>query len=456
LSGWLTSLANGKDAIGLSFLPNGQPYFGSPWFRYLNNQMSAPDAEPFHYVDLFFYASGLGQQTREIRLTESKRGKDVADQILVGFDNFIAVQPLTSDEKKNWGLERFGGALRSLHSLNPSLQFVILGSTEEAKALEPFVTSLAADGIKVKPAYCDLSTAFSILQRARLLLTGDTSIKHLASGSSTRIVELSLGSSYFQKTGAYQDGSIIIQAKEPCAPCPHRSPCSRDTHACAKQITPELVSLVVGKALEGHLSDLRFVAREFESEVDIFQVKITDAGYWSYHSLIPNNGEGTLARLIDLSSWKLFLRGELQKPMGEFGTESVHLRRTFKWAFPEIGFDEWSDLISSLEGRLERFESKLNVFMLDFKEFLKKYDQENLFSEFCKRLHAYVEKSDGDKVLTSYLVEFNAVLKDVLESSAPDFVRIRRINDVMIQSHQRVDVELRLLKQLRTNVAEKI
>jgi ADP-heptose:LPS heptosyltransferase len=456
LSGWICSLVQAKDVIGLSFSSTGQSSFGSPWIRYLNNQMSSTSSEPFHYVDLFYYASGLDKEARSLSLQEDSESSEYAQALTAGARDIILIQPLTSDQKKNWPLKHFASVIESLQTLRPSAKFLILSSPAEAESIKPWVAEMTELGLRVENIVCDLSEAYSLLKRASLLVTGDTSIKHLASAAKTKVVEISIGSSYFQKTGIYQEGCIIVQSKEPCAPCPHKSPCSRQTHACGESLSPELITLVAGKLLDNHLNDLRLVVREFENEAEVYQTDFTESGYWSYHSLTPNNGEGSLARLLDLSSWKLFLQKELEKPMGEFGTESLRLRRTFKGAFPEIGVEEWSDLLTNLESRLERFESRLNVFMLDFKEFLKTYEQANVFTEYCRRLTNYVEKSDGEPVLNSYLVELQSVLSEISGSDMGDFVKIRRLNDSLIQSHQRIEVELKLVKSLRTNLMEKI
>lgn len=455
LSGWLTSLLHTRESAGLSFTSSGSPLFGGSWFRYLNTQLSADGAEPFHYVDALYFASGLKEVKHPIVLKETRRGIQSAEEKLQGLKDFIAVQPLTSDAKKNWPLSKYVEVLKTVSILNPSTEFVILGSPAESGRLTPFVRELRHSGVKARQAFENLEATFSILKRARLLLTGDTSIKHLASATETQIVEVSIGSSDFRKTGAYKTGSIIVQPNESCAPCPHSSPCSRSTHACADKLSPELVALVLGKVLAGQSNELRLLVREFEDEAEVVTTSITESGYWTYHSILPGDGEKSITRLLDLSSWLLYLRPDPEAAVGEHGSESVRLRRALRSAFPETTPEDWLDQVNTIENELERFESRLSVFLVDFKAYIKKFDQKELFDQLCTRLNGYFEKAPAGRLLASYRKDIQGVLNDLNHITDSEFLKIRKLNDSLIQAHQRLEIELRLLKSFKTNVVEK-
>jgi hypothetical protein len=100
---------------------------------------------------------------------------------------------------------------------------------------------------------CDLVQAMEQLKSAALLVTGDTSIKHLAAQVGTPLVEIAIGSSDAIKTGAYSSGAYQIQAKVPCAPCVHSNGCTQNSHLCAESISVEEVFVEVWNALSGQV-----------------------------------------------------------------------------------------------------------------------------------------------------------------------------------------------------------
>src|SRR6185437_6415211 len=103
----------------------------------------------------------------------------------------------------------------------------------------------------------------SLARVADVLVTGDTSIKHLAALTPIRIVEIALGSSDIERTGAYKDGSLIISSRESCVPCRHSAPCHRDHHACAAKLDPQAVGLAIAKFTEKDWSSLQLLAQEY-------------------------------------------------------------------------------------------------------------------------------------------------------------------------------------------------
>ena len=56
-SGYLSSLVNAENHLGLSLNSKGQASFGTLWFRYLNDVVGAGAKSIFHYADLFKYGS---------------------------------------------------------------------------------------------------------------------------------------------------------------------------------------------------------------------------------------------------------------------------------------------------------------------------------------------------------------------------------------------------------------
>ena len=81
--------------------------------------MAGGGKEVFHYIDVFFYGTGLKGGERDIVLLESNSGRAEANKIISGKRDYIVVQPLTSDVKKNWGLESFAETIYLFHLYAP-------------------------------------------------------------------------------------------------------------------------------------------------------------------------------------------------------------------------------------------------------------------------------------------------------------------------------------------------
>jgi len=170
--------------------------------------------------------------------------------------------------------------------VHPEAHIAVIGAPFERERLGPFVDGLRARGVQAHAAILSFEGAFSLLKRSRLLLSVDTSIKHLAGAARTPVVELCLGSGDFHRTGSYQSGSLIIQSREACAPCVHSKPCHRESQFCASRVPPELVAMVVAEAFAGRSFQLRAIAEEFKEEAGIFRVEAKQSGFWAAYSVL--------------------------------------------------------------------------------------------------------------------------------------------------------------------------
>ncbi len=263
----LMDLLECSNKLGFNY-QNGKAEFGSNWFRRLNANDS--DKE-FHYIDFLLGGSEVSDQRPEISLVETTHGQHEAKKITDGRP-VIAVQPLTSDRKKNWGIGNYRKLISLLSLKLPRYHFVILGSPSE----EQFLEDLSAANVTI--AICDLETAFSILCRADLVVTGDTSIKHMAAASGTKIFEICLGSSEYRFTGAYNEGALIVKSRVKCAPCAHGKDCHQPTQLCAEMMEPDFMAILAAAYLSDDMETLQKCARN--SSLEILRVKFSPSGLW--------------------------------------------------------------------------------------------------------------------------------------------------------------------------------
>jgi ADP-heptose:LPS heptosyltransferase len=451
LSGWLASLIDCNERKGATIGSNGAVEFGSPWFKYLNDYVTLTEREIFHYIDIFFYGSGLFAPVRRIQLVESEEGVEEALQFAAENEDFILVQALTSEDKKNWGKENFIEALCLYHELHPKQSILLLAAPDEKEQIQGLVDELLCQGINAKLADVSLAGAFSLLKRCRLIITGDTSIKHLACAAKAKIVELSVGSSSYQKTGAYLSGSIILQSKEPCAPCSHSGPCRYSENICAKRIPPELVSLVSSSLVENNLNDIRILAHEYKKDVDVVRTYVTEQGDWIGLNLSEDLSDQAIARWIDRSSWKMLLNNEDSLRVAPFGSESLIVSRLLKKAFPEQEKYDWVESLGRLNSNFTRFEDRVSDFLNEMRGVIKNHSNENFLDAFTERLIVFSENLKESSYFSSYVEPMRAALEGAEDSS---FIRIKNIRESLTTIHRRVKIQQRLIQSLHKHLVE--
>jgi ADP-heptose:LPS heptosyltransferase len=231
ISAILLSFINGKNKIGLIQKAN-QFSINDPnrWIQYLNNT----EHSKFHMIDVF-----------KNSILETKSPYHVTvNEIPTKKEKIICIQPLTSDEKKNWPLPKWNAVIEQIKSQFADHKVVILSSNSEKVKL--------FDGLKKHMGNIFVSTykeAYDLIARSSLLVTGDTSIKHLAALTETPVLELTLGSSRFNETGVYSINGYLIFKPVACQPCPHSCKCD-NLYVCKNVILAEDVISAVSFILK--------------------------------------------------------------------------------------------------------------------------------------------------------------------------------------------------------------
>lgn len=246
LSVRLMDLIEAKEKRGSAFSNGRKVRELNRWQSYLNDHFSVQQGSRFHYVEVLSRA--LGFEPRRPLAAKSPQS------------NKIYFQLLTSDKKKNWGLGRFQKLIQNLKADLPQFEFIGLCSPAEREMVEVFFQSHEI----VSPG---LSEAAQLLSEARLLVTGDTSLLHLAAQARCETVSLFLGSADPVKTSAWQKDSTLISARVACAPCVHSSPCSQRSHLCAEEISVQQVTDVTRALLTGSGKKISSSAQSLEKLV---------------------------------------------------------------------------------------------------------------------------------------------------------------------------------------------
>ena len=217
----LAGLVNTAQRFGI-FSVKGH-FFGlnNPWIQFFNNYFGTAEAAGFHYTELLAKALEI-----PLRPASSRSTKITGQKL-------ILIQPLTSDRKKNWQIERFQKLARRIY-IETDYSIKVLGAPFEKEVLLNYFNPSEL-------FICDLEEASNQVKNAALLISCDTSVKHIAALYEVPILELSLGSSQPLQTGAYCQDSIILESRVNCGPCPHSKPCSQVSLKCAEQMSMQAV-----------------------------------------------------------------------------------------------------------------------------------------------------------------------------------------------------------------------
>ncbi|MDG0816946.1 glycosyltransferase family 9 protein [Bdellovibrio svalbardensis] len=249
LSAYLIGAVTSPDKRGL-YQDNGKfQGLENRWLRYFNDRFSGTQKSLFHYIELLGNSFDIPTPKKALVQTESKKKSKV-----------VLFQCLTSDVKKNWGLDNFQQLKRTIENGLVDYKVSILGASFEREQLSKV---FADDDLVI----CDLVEAKAHLQNAALLVTGDTSIKHLAAQIGTPVVEIAIGSSDPSKTSAFTDASRILTSAVPCAPCNHSQACTQKSHLCADDLSVDQVFAAVWDQLGGEKPKKASQVRDFERAV---------------------------------------------------------------------------------------------------------------------------------------------------------------------------------------------
>lgn len=448
LSGILCGLINAEEKLGLAFNDNHTASFGSRWYSYLNEQVGGSDFTA-HMTDVHYYGAEIPYNSHEFDFVLDKKGEDEAVALIGDLKNIICVQAFTSDNKKNWGLDRIAKSLKLFQYMNPKYSIFALGAPNESHKVSELIKVCDKEGVSVKPAICSLQGALGILRVSELLLTGDTSIKHLACGTDCKIIEIAIGSSDYRKTGVYRKNNFIVTSTAGCAPCMHSQSCIKNSHICGDRIEPEAIGLLMHQVLNGSNKEIRILAQEYADSLRIHKTYFNHSGFWYARDLAKGFDTKELEKVLNLSSWKLLNRGEHLKLIGEYGSESIKLNATIQQVYPELKSLVKQRFITDLESRItQEGESLLNL-KLELQKLAKK---KIVNSEEIKRNYKLLESELSPK-LASELVVFTEKFNGQTQEH---FGQIRKYSEAMQSAYDRNQIQLKLVRTMMSQRMENL
>ncbi len=166
LSGYLVGILNPTQSLGLQLNGKSSVKFGATQFQFLNWHGLSKDISTPHYIDIYLDALKTQSVQRKIILKETRSGFEEAKKIVQNQDIDLLIQPLTSDKKKNWGLDKFKVFIENYLKMNPSHRIGILGAPPEKKQLQNFVGDLNSDQIFL--CITSLEGALSLIKKSKV------------------------------------------------------------------------------------------------------------------------------------------------------------------------------------------------------------------------------------------------------------------------------------------------
>lgn len=488
LSGWLSGLINAHQKEGLIIDDQNRPQFGNPWFAALNQQIDSESSVSFNHVDIFLGAIGAWQDETSSALQstegpipregfkfdslafETDRGiREVAEhtQILRGREALkIAVQISTSDVKKEWGDQRFEQALRLLaQELNHSedslpLTVICLGSPAETNRVLGFIDRFQKEtpkGMLLIPAIVSLEGALTLLEESDLLLTGDTSIKHLGAASSVPVVELALGSSDLFRWGSWKAGDVIISSNVSCFPCGMSEPCHRDSQLCATDLSPQLVvQTLLTRYRSGWLDQQQWqnaLGPYMSGHSEVYYVDRTLGVSWPLAVRDELNGQ-KIGQLIDRST-RLLLT-VLTDDSRRFGNQRIlpigtWIERLYHLTVKQYELDQFSNriefkqILDDIEERLQNIDGLLKGLNRSAPRDPQRVHE---IQRSCFSVLRIIRKSG----LFSFLSQPLAALVEY--DPASPFIVLRKFEDGMLELQSRTQLAIKICRGLLIHAEE--
>jgi hypothetical protein len=294
----------------------------------------------------------------------------------------------------------------------------------------------------------------SLLEETDLLVTGDTSIKHLASAGTTRVIELIVGSADAYRTGSWKSGDFIVSSREACAPCGHSEACHRTSHACATSISVEALANLSLSILNRESIDVIRARMVKEKMIQSFVVDRSEGPV----QLVPLSDEGLTDRALALSIERSARRLALEKREGRFeklsvGSEMLKVRRAIVERFPESTSIDLRHSIGDGEIRLRHAEgivNSLKVQLSHLKESIQDPKRIHEMVSMATAMRSRLQKNPWTRFVAEPLIQ---VLED--DRSAP-FARFRKLSDAVQDLEVRLEIALKLLRGLETEFENEI
>lgn len=300
----LSVLAEEDQEIIGSHELEGEVLFGSPWIKYLNDFGGSGDGGTYHLLDIYKNALGL----KDFSSSEIDPNLFYGNEYATPMEDYICVQISSNEEKKTFSHKKWAESFEFYRLLEPTMKILVLGAPSEKEMLEEFKEKYPIKNMEV--VACSLKNAKALIARAKMLVTPDTSIKHLAMGTDTKIFEISLGSSQVNLLGAFSANSLILSSKQACSPCSHSSACPYERFRCQDDMPADVIGFSMAHYQVNHWAALDTLATEFTEELNFYRTYQMQNLNWTCLALGVDAINRNIANLLHQAAWNIVLSEE--------------------------------------------------------------------------------------------------------------------------------------------------
>lgn len=257
---------NEPQATPLAYLSGARHIFKLPnnsrWNFLLSNREPVRTWDDLgHGIDQRLAVARLAGATddwsREMSVPRHAAGEAALAQALAALgwgegEAIVALQPGASTNSRRWPRMRFVEAARRLATERPGLRFIVTGSPAEASlcrevasGIEAAIPHSAGRRAWSSAGALPLIALPALLQRAAVLVSGDTGPMHLAVAVGTPVVALFAVSDPARSGPAYDlDRHVVIRKWRTCDPCLSKN-CPYPEPICMDNISVEEVCAAV-------------------------------------------------------------------------------------------------------------------------------------------------------------------------------------------------------------------
>jgi hypothetical protein len=204
-------------------------------------------------VDIFRCSADVEEHPRKLLINVEPTAREYCDGLIreAGFTNdgpLIAIQAGASQGKRQWDPQKFVQLAKILVNQH-NARVMLTGSAKEAHILDAIVAGCASPDVVSFAGKTSVPQLAALVERAEILITGDTGTMHMAVAVDTPVVAMFLASALGFETGPYSEGNIVLQPVIGCGPCNPNKSCARPD--CHDNITPELMAYLTIQRLAG-------------------------------------------------------------------------------------------------------------------------------------------------------------------------------------------------------------
>jgi ADP-heptose:LPS heptosyltransferase len=159
-----------------------------------------------------------------------------------GFANapYACVHPGAQLASRRWAAERFAAVGDALAARG--LRVVVTGTAPERELARRVVAAMATPAIDLA-GLTTLGGLGALVDEARIVVSNDTGVRHVAAARGTPCVAVACGSDV-RRWGARGTRERVLHADVPCRPCVHAD-CPVAGHPCARLVAGEAVIAAV-------------------------------------------------------------------------------------------------------------------------------------------------------------------------------------------------------------------